>query len=198
MMDDRNAFERQLASEVTRMAGPEPRFDALAIARSAMATPSAARPRVITRLWRRAALSLDDGIAVPMERGLPMVSALKLVAASFIVAMFGGFLLTGILTTPNDDQMAPAAVTESPSPMTTQELLTGMVTEEVEPGVFRVDNDGVRDLASADYEYVVVGQDGSIWLGSYTGAPVQARGRGGPRLEARGRGPLPEGLRDRA
>ena len=30
-------------------------------------------------------------------------------------------------------------------PTTTEELLAGMVTEEVEPGVFRVVNDGVRD-----------------------------------------------------
>ena len=34
--------------------------------------------------------------------------------------------------------MAPAAVTASPSPVTTEELLSGMVTEEVEPGVLRI------------------------------------------------------------
>ena len=32
--------------------------------------------------------------------------------------------------------------------MTTEELLSGVVTKEVEPGVFRVVNDGVRDLTS--------------------------------------------------
>ena len=131
-------------------------------------------------------------------RGFTMFSALKFVVASVIVALFGGFLLAGVLTTPQGDEMAPAAVTSSPSPMTTEELLSTMVTEEVEPGVFRVDDDGVRDLASADYDYVVVGQDRSIWLGSHTGHLVQAWSRGDPRLEARGRGPLPEGLRDRA
>ena len=53
--------------------------------------------------------------------------------------------------------------------MTTQELLSGMVTEEVEPGIFRVDHDGVRDLSPADNHYLDVGQDGSIWLASYSG-----------------------------
>jgi len=97
-------------------------------------------------------------------RGSTMFSALKFITAGVIVALFGGFLLAGVLTTPNDDLMAPAAVTESPSPMTAEELLSGMVTEEVEPGVFRVDHDGVRDLSSADYWGVFAGQDGSIWL----------------------------------
>jgi hypothetical protein len=57
--------------------------------------------------------------------------------------------------------MVPAAVTESPSPMTSEELLSGMVTEEVEPGIYRVINDGVRDLMVADR--IVVGDDGSVW-----------------------------------
>jgi hypothetical protein len=39
-----------------------------------------------------------------------------------------------------------------------------MVAEEVEPGVFRVINDGVRDLASVDAVDLVAGYDGGIWL----------------------------------
>ncbi len=101
-------------------------------------------------------------------RGFTMFSSLKSIAAAVIVALFGGFLLTGILTTPDDDQMAPAAVTASPSPMSTQELLSGMLTEEVEPGVFRVINDGVRDLSYPDEGFpgyfVNVTPDGSVWL----------------------------------
>jgi hypothetical protein len=93
-----------------------------------------------------------------------MFSAVKFVVAAAIVALFGGFLLAGVLTTQQGDEMAPAAVTESPSPMTTEELLSGMVTEEVEPGVYKVINDGVRDLSSADYWGVFADQDGSIWL----------------------------------
>ena len=39
-----------------------------------------------------------------------------------------------------------------------------MVTEEIEPGVFRVVNDGVRDLANANNTDIVAGLDGGIWL----------------------------------
>ena len=79
-----------------------------------------------------------------------MFSALKFVVAGVIVALFGGFLLAGVLTTPQGDEMAPAVVTESPSPMTTEELLPGvaLTVEPVEPGVYRVVDDGVRDLTS--------------------------------------------------
>ena len=72
-----------------------------------------------------------------------MFSATKFVVAGAIVALFGGFLLAGVLTQPSDE-MAPAAVTASPSPVTTEELLSGMVTEEVEPGVLRIRDDAVR------------------------------------------------------
>ena len=57
--------------------------------------------------------------------GYTVFSAVKFLAAAAIVALFGGFLLTGVLTTPQGDEMAPAAVTESPSPMTTEDLLAG-------------------------------------------------------------------------
>jgi len=102
-----------------------------------------------------------------------MFSALRFMVAGIIVALFGGFLLAGVLTTQRGDEVTPAAVTGSPSPMTTEEMLSGMVTEEVEPGVFRVVNDGVRDLSSLDNTWgVVAGQDGSIWLG-HDGYPLR-------------------------
>ena len=77
--------------------------------------------------------------------------------------------------------MAPAAVTASPTTEAstappTEELLSGMVTEEVEPGVFRVVNDGVRDLAfhreptdiGLSFPDIVAGEDDGIWvLGKY-------------------------------
>jgi len=99
-----------------------------------------------------------------------MFSAVKLVVAAAIVALFGGFLLTGILATPQGDEMVPAAVTESASPVTTEELLSGMVTEEVEPGVYKVINDGVRDLSYPLGGWGVTGfvvdvaPDGSVWM----------------------------------
>ena len=104
-----------------------------------------------------------------------MFSALKFVAAGVIVALFGGFLLTGILTTQQGDETSPAAVIASPSPTTAEELLSGMVTEEVEPGVFHVINDGRRDLWPAWWVYI--GQDGSIW-GSREDRFFQLGGRG--------------------
>ena len=53
----------------------------------------------------------------------------------------------------------------------TEELLSGMVTEEVEPGVYRVVNDGVRDLTALltvlmpkESPGIVAGDDGSLWV----------------------------------
>jgi len=57
-----------------------------------------------------------------------------------------------------------AAGVEADAPMTTGELLSGMVTEEVEPGVFRVVSDGVRDLRPLEAMRIKAGQDGSIWV----------------------------------
>ena len=59
---------------------------------------------------------------------------------------------------------ALAAPMAAQSPSTTEELLAGMVTEEIEPGVYEVVNDGVRDLAKANNLDVVAGLDGGIWL----------------------------------
>ena len=99
-----------------------------------------------------------------------MFSALKFVTAGVVVALFGGFLLAVILTTQQGDEVLPAAVTESPSPITSEELLSGMVTEEVEPGVFRVLHDGVRDLSVLLSDQftasLTTGHDGSVWLRS--------------------------------
>ena len=101
------------------------------------------------------------------QGGFDMFSALRFIAASVIVALFGGFLLMGILTAPQGDEMAPAAVTEWPSPTSAEELLSGMVTEEVEPGVFRVVSDGYRAMADLNvngHGSVNVTPDGSVWL----------------------------------
>lgn len=51
-----------------------------------------------------------------------------------------------------------------PSPVRLPALLEGMVTEEVEPGVLHVVNDGIRDLSSTDAVDVVAGYDGGISL----------------------------------
>ena len=145
-MTEMTAFERQLSGEIGDLMGPVHPVDDLAIFESVTAASRSQR-------W-----------------GFTMFSALKFATAGAIVALFGGFLLVGILSAPQDGNVLPAAVTESPSPMTTEELLSGMVTEEVEPGVFRVVNDGVRDLTYPlggwDYSgfMVDVTPDGSVWL----------------------------------
>jgi len=161
-MDEMTAFERQISGELGQMAGPDRRIDAMAMVRT-VTIPSSRWPAITRRL--------RGGVSpTPRGRGFTMFSAVKFIAAAAIVALFGGFLLAGILTTEQGDEMAPAAVTESPSPVTTEELLSGMVTEEVEPGVFRVVNDGVRDLTYplGGWGYsgfmVDVTPDGSVWM----------------------------------
>jgi len=143
-MDDMRAFERQVERRIQRFVGPVRPVDDLAVLDVVVANRSPG--------W-----------------GFTMFSALKFVAAGVIVALFGGLLLTGVLTTQQVDDVRPAADTGSSSPATTEELLSGMVTEEVEPGIFRVDHDGVRGLSPAGNHYLRVGQDGSIWLASYAG-----------------------------
>jgi hypothetical protein len=163
-MEDMDAFERQLATVMQQGGRASLPVDATAIVHSAVTSAPTGRWTVITRRLR------GDITSASTEGGFDMFSAVKFVAAAAIVALFGGLLLAGILTTQQGDEMAPAAVTESPSPITTEELLAGMATEEVEPGVFRVDHDGVRDLSSAEDLGVFAGQDGSIWL-DYSGYP---------------------------
>jgi hypothetical protein len=96
-MDDLTAFERQVADEISRIVGP-------------------ARPVDDLEVFEAAATSQSS------SRRFKMFSALKFVTATAIVSLFGGFLLTGVLTTPQEGEVLPAAVTESPSPMTAQML----------------------------------------------------------------------------
>lgn len=97
-----------------------------------------------------------------------MFSAVKLVVAGGIVALFGGFLMMGMLATPQGDGLNPAAVTNLSSPMTTEDLLSGTVTEEIDAGVFRVVNDGVRpvgrSIAVGDLRSIRLGPDETPWL----------------------------------
>ena len=111
-------------------------------------------------------------------RGFTMFSALKFIAASVIVALFGGFLMMGVLTTqPSEDQFSAAVSasptveatsepTEAPTTSVRTDILPGvaLTVEEVEPGVFHVVNDGVRDLVLGGDTDIVAGHDGGIWL----------------------------------
>jgi hypothetical protein len=163
-MDDMTAFERQVGEEIFRIVGPARPVDDLAVFESAATTPH-------TRRFQS------------------MFSATKFVVAGAIVALLGGFLLTGMLRQPSEAPVPPIAAsawspteptdTATPAPVATAEtestpadLLPGvdLITEEVEPGVFRVLGDGAHDLTSlmADPIGVLVatGHDGSVWLQS--------------------------------
>ena len=126
---------------------------------------------------------LDRPTAIPPTngrmpaRGFTMFSALKFVAASVIVALFGGFLLQGMFTM-QSEEARQAAVSGSPATETTSEPTEGpktsvrsdilpdveLTVEEVEPGVFQVLSDGVRDLVFGGNTEVVAGHDDGIWL----------------------------------
>ena len=137
-MTDMNAFEQKLAAGFKGLMGPSEPVDDVAIF-SAITARQAHR-------WRLQS----------------MFSAAKFVVAAAIMALFGGFLL---LATPPTDDAAPAAVSASPSPITTEGLLSGMVTEEVEPGVYRILDDGAgHDLVAEPPAGLTVASDGSVWL----------------------------------
>ena len=72
-MDDMNTFERQVARDALRDAGPSLPVDAAAVFARAVTAPS------------------------PKWRFQSMFSATKFVVAGAIVALFGGFLLAGVL-----------------------------------------------------------------------------------------------------
>jgi hypothetical protein len=113
-MDPKNAFEQQLSRVATEVAGPVRPVDATAVVRSAKAAP--------VHRWSINACGFRGGVTTRTEGSFSMFSALKFIAASAIVALFGGFLLTGVFTTQQGDEMVPAAATESASPMTAQML----------------------------------------------------------------------------
>ncbi len=127
MTDDMTAFERQLASGLHHMGGPGRRIDVMAMVRTSTTSTPLGRWSVITR-------RLGSGMSLtPTEGGFSMFSAVKFVAAAAVVALFGGFLLSGVLTTRPGDEALPAAVTASASPETepTSAPDTGTITLKV-------------------------------------------------------------------
>jgi hypothetical protein len=167
-MKDMTALERLIADVAAEAVGPPRPVDAMAMVRTA----SAQSPK-----WRFQS----------------MFSATKFVVAGAIVALFGGFLLSGVLTQQGDEPLPPAAASASASPEAVpsvrpttapvqsvrSDLLLGvdLVTEEVEPGVYRVLGDGTRDLSwpatilddplgngvARDFG-LLAGPEGSVWV----------------------------------
>ena len=103
-----------------------------------------------------------------------MIASEKQVKLAYKVAIV--LFVVGVLNAPLPEEVAPAALTDpaapettAPSPpQTTEGLLSSMVTEEVGPGVFRVVNDGYRDVSQVGdglgrNSAVLVGASGEVW-----------------------------------
>jgi hypothetical protein len=152
-MDDMNAFERQVAGRIQHHAGPVRPVNDAAIFTAITTTPS------------------------PKWRIQSMFSATKFVVAGAIVALFGGFLVVGVLTQPSEES-APAAGTSTTPEATvlrsvgtsTDDLLAGMVTETIGPGIYEVMNDGAGhdfreyELRRMTFDAVHAGPDGAVYV----------------------------------
>ena len=155
-MGEMTAFERQLASRLQRKAGPPRSVDAMAIARAATTT---------TRRWRVQT----------------MFSATKFAMAAVIVALFGGFLLSGVLTQqPGDEPIPAAGASASPSPGTSYSVRRvpgswngtfapwrphDALWVPTEDGVARVDgvNSEVTTIPTSSEARSLVPTDDAIW-----------------------------------
>jgi hypothetical protein len=142
------AFERQLADESLRIVGPARRVDDLAVYEAVIATRS------------------------PTLRFPTLSSASGFVVAAAIVALFGGFLLTGVITQPRDEPLSPAAASVSSSPETDApeesvhpNLLPGveLTLRDVGPGMYQVLSDGPHDLKQNVWD-IAITPNGEAWV----------------------------------
>jgi hypothetical protein len=107
-MSDMTAFERELSGEITGLMGPEHPVDDAAIFTAITTNQS------------------------PKWRFQSMFSATKFVVAGAIVALFGGFLLTGVLTQqPSDEPLPAVGASASASPR-------DLDSEAMTPSVFAI------------------------------------------------------------
>ncbi len=140
-MDDETRFERYLADELEDMAGPGRGVDAVAMARAVATQPRRSR-----------------------------FSATRLVLAGSLVAIVLAYLAVGNRTTlPQQQVTVPGAPSASPS--APADVLPGLVTEEIEPGVLRVVRDDAGhdlDEGHPDFRYdldtMTITPDGSVWV----------------------------------
>jgi hypothetical protein len=139
------AFERQVAGEMLGRAGSVRPVDDLAIYESVAAARRSHR-------W-----------------GFTVFSALKFVAAAAIVALFGGFLLAGVLTTPSDEDVLPVGASASPSAGATVDL-TLIPTDD--PVVFEVALEPHLEWLLADENHLgplAIDHHGGIWVQGWEG-----------------------------
>ena len=110
-------------------------------------------------------------------RSWSLFDATKLLVAAAIVALFGGFLLAGVVTQPTD-RPVPAAPSPEASPRATDVVLARLETEEVAPGVLKVAADGTGQEMSS-IEGIIVSDDGTVW--TWTPGSVRELGQQGHR-----------------
>jgi len=172
-MTDMNAFERQVSSEISGFMGPVRPVDDAAIFAAITTVPSrkwGILPRAgLVRPFESGTMSAAHAAATTHEwRFQSVFSATKYVVAGAIVALFGGFLLMGLASRPNEDMAPAASASSAPAtaePTATAELLPGvdLSTNEVTPGVFRVLGDGIRDLKQG-VSGVASDVEGGVWV----------------------------------
>ena len=150
-MDDMNAFERQLAARLERKAGPPRPIDAMAIAHSAMEAEQVG----VGTVGPQRIHGTDQ-----TDRRFTMFSALKFAAAAAIVGLFGGLLLAGILSTPQETEVLPADATGSPSPTVTgaPSFPTGTFMADRDDNALILRPDGTCDRAGVPCTCGVTGK----------------------------------------
>ena len=94
------------------------------------------------------------GVTGRWSFGLSPVLAWILLLIGLLVALVAGTLAVGSRLLESRELL----------PEQPPALLEGMATKEVEPGVFRVFNDGMRDLTSVEAVDILAGYDGGTWL----------------------------------
>lgn len=162
-MDDMNALERQLASVVRGAMRPPRPVDGSAIVRSVTSEAPTDPWSVIRRRLRGGSPALPEG-------GFSMFSAVKIVAAAAIVALFGGLLLTGVLTAPEGEERAPAAATSSPAADPSSGI-TFVPTDD--PNVFEVISEPHKKwLGGKPFGLgpIAIDPGGGVWVQGWDGA----------------------------
>ena len=112
----------------------------------------------------------------PKWRFQSMFSATKFVVAGAIVALFGGFLLAGVLTQPSEETAPPAGASATPATQSDPSPQAGLDLEEVSPGVYLVQGDGANELTKIRDVHVT--SEGEVWV--VRREPVGERARSVP------------------
>ncbi len=184
-MNDMNAFERQVAGEVVEAVGPLRPVDDLAMFNHVITTTQS-----------------------PKWRFQSMFSATKFVVAGVIVALFGGFLLSGVLTQRSDEplpavgasasaQAEPTeASTSAPEPTAQAEDVEGTGPVLAWEAVTEEEVQRMRASEAADQRLVATGltfSDGSAVEWQHIGHGFKVAVRDGKVV--RGKDKVPVGFR---